>query len=53
MHAIVLQRAIAVANHADASAVGGDERSWLNLQSAYDLRVAEISIVAPKRSFPI
>jgi addiction module HigA family antidote len=22
---------------------GGDARSWLNLQSAYDLRVAEIS----------
>ena len=23
--------------------IGGDARSWLNLQTAYDLRVAEIS----------
>src|SRR5450432_673396 len=28
---------------------GGDARSWLNLQTAYDLRVAEISNANPSR----
>lgn len=38
---------------------GGDARSWLNLQTAFDLRVAEISNakrivrqIAPKSSLP-
>jgi plasmid maintenance system antidote protein VapI len=28
---------------------GGDARSWLNLQTAYDLRVGEISNANPSR----
>jgi addiction module HigA family antidote len=45
LHEIVKQRRSVTADTAMrlARLFGGDAQSWLNLQSAYDLRVAEIS----------
>ena len=51
LHEIVKQRRAVSADTATrlARLLGGDAQSWLNLQSAYDLRVAEISKAAEVR----
>jgi addiction module HigA family antidote len=48
LHEIVKQRRSVTADTAMrlARLFGGDAQSWLNLQSAYDLRLAEISKAA-------
>jgi len=51
LHEIVKQRRSVTADTAMrlARLFGGDAQSWLNLQSAYDLRIAEISRAAEVR----
>ena len=51
LHEIVKQRRSVTADTAMrlARLFGGDAQSWLNLQSAYDLRLAEISKAAGLR----
>jgi addiction module HigA family antidote len=51
LHEIVKQRRSVTADTAMrlARLFGGDAQSWLNLQSAYDLRVAEIGKAAEIR----
>jgi addiction module HigA family antidote len=51
LHEIVKQRRSVTADTAMrlARLFGGDAQSWLNLQSAYDLRLAEISKAAAIR----
>jgi addiction module HigA family antidote len=51
LHEIVKQRRSVTADTAMrlARLFGGDAQSWLNLQSAYDLRIAEISKAAEVR----
>jgi addiction module HigA family antidote len=51
LHEIVKQRRSVTADTAMrlARLFGGDAQSWLNLQSAYDLRAAEISKAAEIR----
>ena len=51
LHEIVKQRRSVTADTAMrlARLFGGDAQSWLNLQSAYDLRLAEVSRAAEVR----
>ncbi len=51
LHEIVKERRAITADTAMrlARCFGGDAQSWLNLQSAYDLRLAEISRAAEIR----
>ena len=51
LHEIVKERRSVTADTAMRLArfFGGDAQSWLNLQSAYDLRVAEIDFAAEIR----
>ena len=51
LHEIVKQRRSVTADTAMrlARLFGGDAQSWLNLQSAYDLRLAEVSRAAEIR----
>lgn len=51
LHEIIKQRRSVTADTAMrlARLFGGDAQSWLNLQSAYDLRLAEISKAAAIR----
>ena len=51
LHEIVKQRRSVTADTAMrlARLFGGDAQSWLNLQSAYELRIAEISKAAEVR----
>ena len=51
LHEIVKQRRSVTADTAMrlARMFGGDAQSWLNLQSAYDLRLAEVSRAAEVR----
>ena len=51
LHEIVKERRSVTADTAMrlARLFGGDAQSWLNLQAAYDLRVAEISSAAEIR----
>ena len=51
LHEIVKERRSVTADTAMrlARLFGGDAQSWLNLQAAYDLRVAEVSTAAEIR----